>query len=142
MLGEALLDPVGVESPRAETTGLGLLPTSTTFLSRKSRHQVRGRVGNANGMLSGCQGAEIIAYEIHMGSTSMAGLSHPFVLTSGSGREVNISDGALDYEGLTLGTYLHGLFPLSSRPPVDLGVCRRTQRRDPAACRRRSRPKR
>ena len=110
MLGEALLDPDGVESPRAETTGLGLLPTSTTFLSRKSTHQVRGRVGNANGILSGCQGAEITAYEIHMGSTSMAGLSHPFVLTSRSGREVNISDGALDYEGLTLGTYLHGLF--------------------------------
>ena len=110
MLGEALLDPDGVESPRAETTGLGLLPTSTTFLGRKSTHQVRGRVGNANGMLSGCQGAEIIAYEIHMGSTSMAGLSHPFVLTSRSGREVNMFDGALDCEGLTLGTYLHGLF--------------------------------
>ena len=44
MLGETLLDPKGIESPRARTTGLGLLPATTTFLSDKSTHQVSGKV--------------------------------------------------------------------------------------------------
>ena len=110
ILGEALFDPDGVESPRAETEGLGLLPTSTTFLSKKSTHQVEGRVASGKGMLSGCQGSEVIAYEIHMGSTTSNGLPGPFNIESRSGRAISLPDGALDPEGLTLGTYLHGLF--------------------------------
>ena len=110
MLGAALLDPEGVESPRAETPGLGLLRGSTTFLPHKSTHQVRGRVADGRGLLSGCAGAEVAAYEIHVGVTSAAGHSKPFVIESRSGREVDQPDGALDDDGLTLGTYLHGLF--------------------------------
>ena len=110
MLGAALLDPDGVESPRPETPGLGLLRGSTTFRPDKSTHQVRGRVANARGLLGGCEDAEVTAYEIHMGVTSDAGHSRPFVVESRSGREVDEPDGALDDDGLTLGTYLHGLF--------------------------------
>ena len=110
ILGETLLDPDGVESPRAETAGLGLLPASTTFLSEKSTHQVKGRVAAGKGMLSGCEGSEVVAYEIHMGSTSSFGLDSPFVIESRSGRTMSLPDGAMDSEGLTLGTYLHGLF--------------------------------
>ena len=110
MLGVDLLDPDGVESPRAETRGLGLLTTSTTFMRDKATHQVRGRVAGDRGLLRGCLGAEVTAYEIHMGVTSHEGLSHPFNLESRSGRRVDLADGALDDEGLTLGTYLHGIF--------------------------------
>ncbi len=110
MLGRALLDPDGVESPRAETTGLGLLPTSTTFLREKSTHQVRAKVVRGKGLLSGCMGSELTAYEIHMGVTSSNGIDNPFVIESRSGRSINLPDGALDPESLTLGTYLHGLF--------------------------------
>lgn len=110
MLGEALMDPDGVESSRAETRGLGLLRTSTTFLKRKSTHQVKGRVADGRGLLSGCGGAEVAAYEIHMGVTSGDGPSAPFVMETRSGRSVDLPDGAIDDEGLTLGTYLHGLF--------------------------------
>ena len=110
MLGAELLDPDGVESPRPETRGLGLLQTSTTFMPHKSTHQVRGRVAERRGLLSRCHGAEVTAYEIHMGVTFGEGLSHPFVVESRSGRRVDLADGALDDEGLTLGTYLHGLF--------------------------------
>ena len=110
MLGADLLDPDGVESPRAETRGLGLLTTSTTFMRDKATHQVRGRVAGSRGLLRGCLGAEVTAYEIHMGVTSHEGLSHPFNLESRSGRRVDLADGALDDEGLTLGTYLHGIF--------------------------------
>ena len=110
MLGARLLDPDGVESPRAETPGLGLLQASTTFLRSKSTHQVTGRVVKGRGILEGCDGAEITAYEIHMGATSPEGMSQPFVMESRSGRRVDLPDGALDDEGLTLGTYMHGLF--------------------------------
>ena len=50
------------------------------------------------------------AYEIHMGVTSHEGLPRPFVVESRSGQRVDLPDGALDDDGLTLGTYLHGLF--------------------------------
>ena len=111
MLGRALLDPDGVESSRAESHGLGLLPASTTFARRKSTHQVKGHVTASRGLLSGCHGAEVTAYEIHMGvTTSGEELFRPFIKESRSGRSVDLTDGGIDDEGLTLGTYLHGLF--------------------------------
>ena len=110
MLGERLLDPDRVESSRAEARGLGLLPTSTTFLGQKATHQVRGRVADGRGLLSGCAGAEVTAYEIHMGVSSGEELRRPFAMEKRSGRQVDLPDGAIDVEGLTLGTYLHGLF--------------------------------
>ena len=110
MLGAELLDPDRVESPRTETRGLGLLQTSTTFTRRKSTHQVKGRVAGRRGLLSGCHGAEVTAYEIHMGVTAGESLSHPFTIEARSRRHVDLADGAMDDEGLTLGTYLHGLF--------------------------------
>lgn len=110
MLGERLLDPDRVESSREETQGLGLLQTSTTFLRQKSTHQVTGRVAEGRGLLSGCRGVEVTAYEIHMGYTSGDVPSRPFLLETRSGRQVDMPDGAQDEEGLTLGTYLHGLF--------------------------------
>ena len=110
MLGAELLDPDGVESPRPRTPGLGLLPTSTTFLQNKSTHQVTGHVAEGRGLLDGCRGAEVVAYEIHMGVTSEEGLSQPFTVNARSDRSGDSPGGALDNEGLTLGTYLHGLF--------------------------------
>ncbi len=110
MLGERLLDPNRVESSREEARGLGLLPTSTTFLGDKSTHQVKGRVADGRGILRGCPGAEVAAYEIHMGVTSGDVPSRPFLMETRSGGRVDMPDGALDEEGLTLGTYLHGLF--------------------------------
>ena len=62
------------------------------------------------GLLGRCRGAHVVAYEIHMGETSGADSASPFVLESRSQKEVELPDGALDAEGLTLGTYLHGLF--------------------------------
>ena len=111
MLGRALLDPEGVESARAESQGLGLLQTSTTFATLKATHQVKGHVAADWGLLAGCRGAEISAYEIHMGVTNRGdGPTQPFVVESRSGHNVELSDGSMDDQGLTLGTYLHGLF--------------------------------
>ncbi len=111
MLGRDLLDPEGVESIEAKSIGLGLLEVSTTFMDRKSTHQVKGRVEMGRGLLGGCRGAEISAYEIHMGVSRCDGeQTQPFVLEIRSGCSVEIADGSMDDEGLTLGTYLHGLF--------------------------------
>ena len=110
MLGERLLDPDRVESSRREAQGLGLLQTSTTFLTQKSTYQVKGRVADGRGLLRGCRGAEVTAYEIHIGVTSGDVPSRPFLLETRSGGRVDMLDGAQDEEGLTLGTYLHGLF--------------------------------
>ena len=110
MLGEQLLDPGGVESTRAETCGLGLLPLSTTFSDDKATHQVKARVIEGRGLLSACQGADLSAYEIHMGVTSATGLVSPFLVNLRSGLSVEMPEGAADDEGLTMGTYLHGLF--------------------------------
>ena len=112
MLGERILDPDGVESPVAETQGLELLPLSTTFVATKTTHQVRGNVApsaSSIGLLSGCGSGVITGYEIHMGQTY--GKSHaPFRITERSGSAINSPDGAIDADGLTLGTYMHGLF--------------------------------
>lgn len=111
MLGRALLDPEGVESPRAESRGLGLLQTTTAFAGRKSTHLVNGRVATDRGLLAACQGAEVSAYEIHMGLTKCDDdRTPPFMLERRSGHNVELADGSMDDEGLTLGTYLHGLF--------------------------------
>ena len=110
MLGERLLDPDAVESRIAETPGLGLLPATTTFRPDKATHQVKARVAGSQGLLSRCSGAQVVAYEIHMGVTSAVACSSPFVVEERSRRRVDFADGAVDAEGLTLGTYLHGLF--------------------------------
>ncbi|MYD36035.1 MAG: cobyric acid synthase [Dehalococcoidia bacterium] len=110
MLGKELLDPEGVESPRPSSPGLGLLPVTTTFLGDKATHQVAGRVVDGRGILSGSEGAELVAYEIHMGVTTGEASTSPFVIETRSGQDVTLPDGALDEEGLTLGVYLHGLF--------------------------------
>ena len=57
-----------------------------------------------------CEGADLTAYEIHMGVSPRDDAPAPFRLDTRSGQRVDSPDGALDGEGLTLGTYLHGLF--------------------------------
>lgn len=110
MLGQRLLDPGWVESRVPETAGLGLLPTTTVFKGEKATYQVSARVVANVGLLQGCLETLVKGYEIHMGVTMGDGLASPFMLTLRSGRSVDEVDGALDAEGLTLGTYMHGLF--------------------------------
>ncbi len=110
MLGRRLLDPGGVESSAGEAEGLGLLPVTTRFEAHKETHQVRAQVARAQGMLAGCAGAEATGYEIHMGRTEGEGGTAPFRLLDRSGQRVDYAEGAMDAEGRTLGTYVHGLF--------------------------------
>ncbi|MBM4404585.1 MAG: cobyric acid synthase [Chloroflexi bacterium] len=110
MLGRRILDPKGVESPLSEADGLGLLPHTTIFELEKATHQVQAVVRERRGLLSLCGDEAITGYEIHMGQTGPADAGAPFAFTRRSGRAVALGDGQLDAEGLTLGSYMHGLF--------------------------------
>ena len=109
MIGRRILDPDGVESDKPETAGLGLLPLTTTFAAHKTTHQVRAKVATHSGLLADVADVDIVGYEIHMGYTRNDSAA-AFRITERSGEPRSSPDGALDAEGLTLGTYMHGLF--------------------------------
>ena len=109
MLGRRILDPDAIESDSPETAGLGLLPLTTTFAAHKTTHQVRAKVAARKGLLADAAEVDIVGYEIHMGRT-YGDSAAAFRITERSGEPTSSPDGALDAEGLTLGTYMHGLF--------------------------------
>ena len=96
MLGERLLDPLGLESGLGQAPGLGLLPLVTELMAAKSLTQTKA--------VHKTSGLSLEGYEIHHGLTrpQVPGLA-PLIQDS-SGR-------ALGYgrEG-AWGSYLHGIF--------------------------------
>ena len=131
MLGKTISDPCGVEEG-GEIAGMGLLPVRTSFSGKKMRTRVRAQV-NAGPFA----GAELSAYEIHMGRTVTEEGTEPFAVTEpeeAKSRETRIEEsspedsvdedsfpsigcekgsaGRMDgaYSGNVFGTYLHGLF--------------------------------
>lgn len=109
MLGWRILDPDAIESDKPETAGLGLLPLTTTFAAHKTTHQVRAKVAASKGLLADAAEVDIVGYEIHMGRT-YGDSAAAFRITERSSEPTSSPDGALDPDGLTLGTYMHGLF--------------------------------
>lgn len=99
MLGQRILDPLGVEGASGETQGLGFLPVTTTMQPLKTLRQVEGRL-----RLLGTDTA-IHGYEIHHGATEVdESIVPPVILNDGR------ADGCGSADGQVLGTYLHGLF--------------------------------
>jgi adenosylcobyric acid synthase len=110
MLGRKILDPHRSESAEPEADGLGLLPVETTFATAKRTVRIRGRLLGAPGPLGSAEGAEIVAYEIHVGHTVADRSLRPLVrIEQRSGDPVSELDGAVSADGLVMGTYLHGL---------------------------------
>ncbi len=110
MLGRAIHDPEGVESLRAHSTGLGLLPIETTFSGEKATYRARAKIANTSkpNWLYAVQGQEIEGYEIHMGRTT--GESHWLTVTQRNEQAVQVGDGAFGAQGCVWGCYIHGLF--------------------------------
>ncbi len=101
MLGEALVDPEGIDG---NAPGLGLLPLVTVFEPAKVLRRSRARFGEVTGAWSALSGCEAGGYEIHHGRTA----PHPAMAPP---REV--LPGGLGWQnpaGNVLGVYLHGLF--------------------------------
>jgi adenosylcobyric acid synthase len=118
MLGKKILDRSGIESGSPKTVeGLGLLDVETTFDSYDKVTERVSAVPVGKGViLEGCAGQEFAGYEIHMGTTILGPRAEPaFRVVRRSGTVASSMDGAVDRNGLVLGTYLHGLF---DEPPL------------------------
>lgn len=104
MLGEALIDPHGVDG---NAPGLGLLPLVSVFDAQKTLRPTHARLGACHGAWAALSGCMLSGYEIHQGQTtrradlpSAAALSEPL-------------PGGLAWQnaaGNVLGLYVHGLF--------------------------------
>ncbi|WP_101047249.1 cobyric acid synthase [Macromonas nakdongensis] len=111
MLGEALVDPQGIESlTEGNTPGLGLLPLVTAFEARKTVQPTTARFSGVQGPWAALDGVAVSGYEIHHGQTA----PHPAMLAAGAqARPVLGASAPLGWQnaaGNVLGLYLHGLF--------------------------------
>jgi len=121
MLGEALIDPHGVDG---NGPGLGLLPLVTTFAQDKTVRHRQAVFGALGGPWAALSGVEVRGYEIHHGQTA----EHPAMAAAGD-RAVPVMPGELAWQnraGNVLGLYLHGLFEDPAVLQALFGVSART----------------
>lgn len=98
MLGEAICDPFGVESPLKTGRGLGLIPMTTTMEQKKTTVLSQG-IAHFAGQTLALEG-----YEIHMGQSVYTGSHSPFLVMN------ERMDGYCDEAAKLIGTYFHGIF--------------------------------
>jgi adenosylcobyric acid synthase len=107
MLGQHIMDPLGVEADPGEVQeGLGLLSVYTEFEPAKTTHQAEAVVLKGRGFLAEVTG-KVAGYEIHMGQSRLLG-EDLLPLLQWKHREG--LDGAMDRSGRIWGSYLHGIF--------------------------------
>ncbi len=105
MLGEALIDPQGIDG---NGPGLGLLPLVTVFAQDKTVCATDTAFGDLTGVWQPLSAQVVRGYEIHHGQTRQ----HVAMLAAGdAARAVMAPDlGWQNGPGNVLGVYLHGLF--------------------------------
>jgi len=105
MLGEALIDPHGIDG---NAPGLGLLPLVTTFALEKTVQHRTATFGTLSGRWSALSDATVSGYEIHHGRTA----GRAAMMAAGDVAEEVMPDGLAwqNAAGNVLGLYLHGLF--------------------------------
>ena len=105
MLGEALIDPHGIDG---NAPGLGLLGVVTVFEESKTVRYRQARFTGAVGIWSQLSGIDAQGYEIHHGQTHV----HPAMAAAGDTTRPVMQDGLAWQNGAgnVLGVYLHGLF--------------------------------
>ena len=105
MLGEALIDPHGIDGNGA---GLGLLGVVTVFAPDKTVQRRQSRFTELSGAWAALSGVAVEGYEIHHGQTSARA---DMALGADAARPVMADAMAWQNErGNVLGVYLHGLF--------------------------------
>lgn len=109
MLGEALIDPHGIDG---NAPGLGLLPLVTVFERDKTVRLRRTRFEAVQGPWAALSGAEVAGYEIHHGRTAELVAPHPALVAAGERARPVLPEGLgwQNARGNVLGLYLHGLF--------------------------------
>ena len=105
MLGEALIDPHGIDG---NAPGLGLLPVVTTFDLEKTVQRRQATFNLLNGPWSALSNVTLQGYEIHHGQTA----PHAAMAAAGDIAKAVMPD-AIAWQnraGNVLGLYLHGMF--------------------------------
>ncbi len=105
MLGEALIDPHGIDG---NGPGLGLLPVVTLFDEAKTVLHRQAAFSAVRGPWAALSGVEVRGYEIHHGQTA----PHSAMAAAGDIAYSVLPDGLAwqNAAGNVLGLYLHGLF--------------------------------
>ena len=117
MLGEALIDPHGIDG---NAPGLGLLPLVTVFEPEKTVLHGQHQFQAVQGPWSSLSGVSIAGYEIHHGQTRL----HTGMVQAGV-RVQEVMTGGLAWQNQTgevLGCYVHGLFENESVLQALFGV--------------------
>jgi adenosylcobyric acid synthase len=127
MLGRRVSDPDGVETEGdREAEGLGLLDVVTIMLPHKETHEATAELLPAGYQAAPRSSRNLSGYEIHMGETILGPGVAPFArITSRSGEEVEVFDGAVTRDGRIFGSYLHGIFQNGSFRAAFLNKIRR-----------------
>ncbi|HEX5286792.1 MAG TPA: cobyric acid synthase CobQ, partial [Polaromonas sp.] len=105
MLGEALIDPHGIDG---NGPGLGLLPLVTVFDEAKTVQHKHAVFSSVRGPWASLSGVAVQGYEIHHGQTS----PHSAMAAAGD-IAYPVMPQALAWQnaaGNVLGLYLHGMF--------------------------------
>ena len=105
MLGEALIDPHGIDG---NGPGLGLLPVVTVFEESKTVQHRHTRFMALTGVWAALSSIAVSGYEIHHGQTA----PHSAMAAAGDVAVAVMPDelGWQNRAGNVLGVYLHGLF--------------------------------
>ncbi|MEP6964215.1 MAG: cobyric acid synthase CobQ, partial [Polaromonas sp.] len=105
MLGEALIDPHGIDG---NGPGLGLLPLVTVFDEAKTVRHRQAEFASVRGPWASLSGVEVQGYEIHHGQTA----PHSAMAAAGDIAYRVMADGLgwQNAAGNVLGLYLHGMF--------------------------------
>ena len=105
MLGEALIDPHGIDG---NGPGLGLLPLVTVFAQDKTVRACSTRFAAVPGAWQALSGLPVRGYEIHHGLTA----PHAAMQAAGDIAHPVLPDGLgwCNATGNVLGVYVHGLF--------------------------------
>ena len=104
MLGEALIDPHGIDG---NAPGLGLLPLVTLFEPQKTVTSTVSQFGALAGAWQALSGVAVQGYEIHHGQTA----PHQAMHAAGDIAREALPHGLgwQNANGNVLGVYLHGL---------------------------------
>jgi adenosylcobyric acid synthase len=123
MLGRCISDPDGIEGSPRTVPGLGLLDVETVMTGDKTLRDVSGTLvgvashgeaphGEASRGVAYGADVPFAGYEMHVGSTTGAGVSRPFLRFSDEG--AISADGAVSPDGRIAGCYVHGLFGVTA----------------------------
>lgn len=112
MLGEQLLDPLGLENQHANTqsAGFGFIPMKTVLKEEKQLKQRHGKLTLSTNTSSYPQ---VTGYEIHSGVSSFSAnttINHFALLNNEKNKENGEKEGYISEDGQIIGTYLHGVF--------------------------------